>query len=201
MEFYRLCGLVVRVSGYTSRGPGFDSRRYQIFREVVGLEQGPLGLMSTMEELLGRNNSGSGLENLQYGHGDLLRWPRDTLYLQKLALTSPTSGGRKIGIIHLRAKATGFFVVVYSVFHTIKTFVISYRIFSLLITVDCTLSFICNMNYIRYNQLPICYFIDICGICIGVINIVTVFTFLLMLEAVLKFQNMSMLVHVCNEIK
>jgi hypothetical protein len=27
----RLCGLVVRVSGYRSRGPGFDSRRFQIF--------------------------------------------------------------------------------------------------------------------------------------------------------------------------
>jgi hypothetical protein len=27
----RLCGLVVRVSGYRSRGPGFDSRHYQIF--------------------------------------------------------------------------------------------------------------------------------------------------------------------------
>jgi hypothetical protein len=27
----RLCGLVVRVSGYKSRGPGFDSRPYQIF--------------------------------------------------------------------------------------------------------------------------------------------------------------------------
>jgi hypothetical protein len=27
----RLCGLVVRVSGYRSRGSGFDSRRYQIF--------------------------------------------------------------------------------------------------------------------------------------------------------------------------
>ena len=28
---YRLCGLVVRVSGYRYRGPGFDPRRYQIF--------------------------------------------------------------------------------------------------------------------------------------------------------------------------
>jgi hypothetical protein len=26
-----LCGLVVRVPGYRSRGPGFYSRRYQIF--------------------------------------------------------------------------------------------------------------------------------------------------------------------------
>jgi hypothetical protein len=29
--FDRLCGLVVRVSGYRSRGPGFDSQPYQIF--------------------------------------------------------------------------------------------------------------------------------------------------------------------------
>jgi len=27
----RLCGLVVRVSGFRYRGPGFDPRRYQIF--------------------------------------------------------------------------------------------------------------------------------------------------------------------------
>jgi hypothetical protein len=27
----RLCGLVVRVSGYRSRGPGLDSRGFQIF--------------------------------------------------------------------------------------------------------------------------------------------------------------------------
>jgi len=27
----RLCGLVVRVSGYRYRGPGFDPRHYQIF--------------------------------------------------------------------------------------------------------------------------------------------------------------------------
>jgi len=51
----RLCGLVVRVSGYTYRGPGFDSRRYQIFWVVVGLERGPLSLVSlvrSMEVLL-----------------------------------------------------------------------------------------------------------------------------------------------------
>jgi hypothetical protein len=29
-DFDRLCGLVVRVLGYRSRGPWFDSRRYQI---------------------------------------------------------------------------------------------------------------------------------------------------------------------------
>jgi hypothetical protein len=41
----------------------FDSRRYQIFWEVVGLERGPLSLVSTIEELLGRKRSGSGLES------------------------------------------------------------------------------------------------------------------------------------------
>jgi len=30
-HFDRLCGLVVGVSGYRYRGPGFDPRRYQIF--------------------------------------------------------------------------------------------------------------------------------------------------------------------------
>jgi hypothetical protein len=41
----------------------FDSKRYRIFIEVVGLEWGPLGLMSRIEELLERISSGSGLEN------------------------------------------------------------------------------------------------------------------------------------------
>jgi hypothetical protein len=104
----RLCGLVARVPGYKSRGPGFDYRRYQIFWEVVGLERGPLSLVSTTEELLGRNNSGSGLENREYGRGDPMRWPHDTRYRQKSALTLPTSGGRSVGIVHLWTKVTEF---------------------------------------------------------------------------------------------
>jgi hypothetical protein len=35
----------------------------------MGLERGPLSLVSTIEEILGRNNSGSGLENREYGCG------------------------------------------------------------------------------------------------------------------------------------
>jgi hypothetical protein len=55
----RLCSLVVRASGCRSRGSGFDSQRYQIFREVVGLERGPLSLVSITEELLEWKSSGS----------------------------------------------------------------------------------------------------------------------------------------------
>jgi hypothetical protein len=58
-----LCGLVVRVPGYRSRGTGFDSRLIQIFWEVVGLERGPLSLLRIIEELLECKSSGSGLEN------------------------------------------------------------------------------------------------------------------------------------------
>jgi hypothetical protein len=47
-------GLVIRIPGYRSRGSGFVSRRYQIFGELVSLERGPLSLVSTIEELLGR---------------------------------------------------------------------------------------------------------------------------------------------------
>jgi hypothetical protein len=37
-----LCDLVVRIPGCRSRGPGFDSSRYQIFWEAVGLERDSL---------------------------------------------------------------------------------------------------------------------------------------------------------------
>jgi hypothetical protein len=49
----RLCGLVVRVFGYRSGGPGSipDTTRKE---KVVGLERGPLSPVSTTEELLDR---------------------------------------------------------------------------------------------------------------------------------------------------
>jgi hypothetical protein len=47
-----LCGLVVRVLGYRSGGPGLIPGTTK--KKVVGLEWGPLSLVSTTEELLDR---------------------------------------------------------------------------------------------------------------------------------------------------
>jgi hypothetical protein len=48
----RLSGLMVTVPVYSSRGPGFDSGRYEILWEIVGLERGPLSFVRIIEELL-----------------------------------------------------------------------------------------------------------------------------------------------------
>jgi hypothetical protein len=64
--------------------------------------------VSTIEELLERKSSGSGLETENTSVGDLSRWPRDTLYPQKLVLSSPASGGHSIGTVRSQTKATEF---------------------------------------------------------------------------------------------
>jgi hypothetical protein len=86
---------------------------------IVGLERGPLSLVRITEELLECRSSGSGLENREYGSGNPLHSPRNTLYPHKLALTSPTCGGRSVGIVRLRTKTTEF---VYFCFHATKTY-------------------------------------------------------------------------------
>jgi hypothetical protein len=88
---------VVRVPGYRSRGPGLIPGAT---REVVGLERGPLSLVSTSGVLLERKSSGSGLENREYGYRD------PTRHADNLALTLPTSSGRSDGIVRSRTKAT-----------------------------------------------------------------------------------------------
>ena len=48
------------------------------------------------------------------------------LYPQKLALTSPTGGGRSVGIVHVRTKATEFRVYVTATEFTVYTKVEAY---------------------------------------------------------------------------
>jgi hypothetical protein len=74
--------------------------------------------VSTIEELLGRKSSGSGLDSREYGRGDPLRCPRDILYPQTLVLTSVKNCGRSVGIARSWIKTTEFLVlfIVYIVY-------------------------------------------------------------------------------------
>jgi hypothetical protein len=71
----------------------------------VGLELGALCLVRITEELLEWKSSGSGSRKPEInGRGDPL---------QKLALTSPTSGGRSVCIVRLLTKATDLLLLLY----------------------------------------------------------------------------------------
>jgi hypothetical protein len=85
---------VVRVLGYRSGGPGSISSTTR--KKVVGLERGPLSLVSTTEELLERKVA-------------VLVWKTENTAVEiryadhvapsihkKWAITSPTSGGRSV---------------------------------------------------------------------------------------------------------
>jgi hypothetical protein len=75
----------------------------------VGLERGSLSLLSTIEELRERKKLLFRFKNQEYHRRDPSRWPRGTFYSQKLAITSPTIGGRSVGIVRSRTQATEFF--------------------------------------------------------------------------------------------
>jgi hypothetical protein len=88
---------VVRVLGYRSRGTGSIPGTTR--KKVVGLERGPLSLVSTTEELLGRKVAAPvyKTDNTAVGirHADHVA----SYFRKKLAITSPTSGGRSVGIV------------------------------------------------------------------------------------------------------
>jgi hypothetical protein len=74
--------------------------------EVVDLERDPLSLVSKIEDLLGRKSSSSGLVNRDYGRrGCAALTTRHPSILKKIG-NSPISGGRSVGIVRSRTKAT-----------------------------------------------------------------------------------------------
>jgi hypothetical protein len=150
---------MVRVPGYRPRGARFDSLLYRIFWVVVGLEQVSLSLVSTIEELLGRNSSRSGLESREYGHGDPLRWPHGTFYPQKLALTSLTSSGRSVGIVCSQRRPWSLFYVQLQFYQLVvihNVFISTLPVFSLTISIFC---------HVLHFFLP---FSSVCLFCISV---------------------------------
>jgi hypothetical protein len=101
---------VVQWSEFLATNPQVPASIPELYKKVVGLERSPPSLVSTTEELLGRNNSCSGLEsqNTAVGirHADHVA---PSIHTKKLALTSLTSGGHSVGIFHLWNQATEFF--------------------------------------------------------------------------------------------
>jgi hypothetical protein len=77
-------------------------------KNVVGLERGPLSLVSTIEELLDRKVAAPvyNIENTAVGirHADHVA----PSIRKRLAITSPTSGGRSVGIVRSRTQTMEF---------------------------------------------------------------------------------------------
>jgi hypothetical protein len=98
---------VARVLGYRYGGPGSipgTARK----KKVVGLERGPLSLVSTTEKLLDRKVAAVVYksENTAVGirHADHVALS----IRKKLAITSPTSGGRSVGLVRSRTQTMEF---------------------------------------------------------------------------------------------
>jgi hypothetical protein len=78
----------------------------------VGLERGPLSLVRSIEELLKQKSSGSKSRKQRLtAVGTHCADHVTPLYPQNLALTSPTGGGRSVGIVRSRTKAMEFFFI------------------------------------------------------------------------------------------
>jgi hypothetical protein len=107
---------VVQWSEFLTTDPEARVRFPALPERTVGLERGPLRLVSTTEELLDIKVAApvSKTENTAVGirHADHV-----ALYIcKKLAITSPTSGGRSAGIVRSRTQAMEWPSVIYCLF-------------------------------------------------------------------------------------
>jgi hypothetical protein len=104
MEWW-LTASVVYWSEFLATDPKARVRFPALPKKIVGLERGPLSLVSTTEELLDRKVAAPVWKT---GRRDPSRWRRGTLYPQKLAFISPTNGGRSVGVVRSRTQTMEF---------------------------------------------------------------------------------------------
>jgi hypothetical protein len=105
LEASRYFGYIIS-SGYRSRGQGSIPGTTR--KKVVGLEWGPLSLVGTTEEILDRKVAAAVYksENTAVGirHADHVVLSIS----KKVAITSPRSGGRSVGIVRSRTQTKVF---------------------------------------------------------------------------------------------
>jgi hypothetical protein len=85
----------IKITIYTSPSPNLTKRNNKLFSK---------------ERLFATHLYNLMLSNASCGNP--LCWPRDTLYPQKLALTSPTRGGSSVGTVLSRTQATKFIIII-----------------------------------------------------------------------------------------
>jgi hypothetical protein len=110
---WRSSGLVVRVLGYRSGGPASIPGTTR--KKSSGSGTGSTQPRQYSWWATWKKSSGSCLEIGEYNRRDTSRWPRGTLYPQKLAITSPISGSRSVGVVRSRTQTMGFVVLFESV--------------------------------------------------------------------------------------
>jgi hypothetical protein len=84
-----------------------DSRHYQK-KKVSGLERGPLSLVSTTEELLDRKVAAPVYKTENTAVGNRHANHVAPSIRKKLAITSPTSGVRSVGMVRSRTQTMEF---------------------------------------------------------------------------------------------
>jgi hypothetical protein len=94
---------VVRILGYRFRGPGSIPGTTR--KKKVCLERDPLSLVSTTEELLDRKVAAPVYKTENTAVGISYADHVAPSIRKKLAITSPTSGGRSVGIVRSRTQA------------------------------------------------------------------------------------------------
>jgi hypothetical protein len=80
----------------------------------MGLKRGPLSVVRIIEKLFERKVAASVWKTRLRPWGSTAHTTRHPLYPLNLALTSPTSRCRSVGIVQSRIKATELLVIMYS---------------------------------------------------------------------------------------
>jgi hypothetical protein len=99
-----------------------------------------------------------GVESREFGRRDPSRWSRGTLHPQKLALTSPTSGGRSVGIVRSRTQATEYFFY-YLMLLDIVLHICKWHVTKL--TAYFIPQLVCCYYYIGPSQMSLCLMHDL----------------------------------------